>query len=144
VGALANSFIDGRPPQRYLVQGLRPVPTRVRHDEEPLDELARLDVADTLTLTRSARNQDHPTGDLALLHRDYPAAAAAYLAEIADDPQTVFGWAGLAVARQFGPGGTSPVYRDTPELVAAVFRALGRRLGPAAPPPDAVARWLAP
>jgi HEXXH motif-containing protein len=142
--SLADAYLAGeRPDRRVSKDRTPPDASAPRYEEEPLDELARLELADTLTMTRSARNLRGPTGDLALLRRDYDWAAKAYLAEIAVDPASAVAWAGLAVARQYSPGTAANVYRDSPELVAAVVPALRQRLGSGAPPPDAVARWLA-
>jgi HEXXH motif-containing protein len=140
---LAAAFLSGAPPDHRGSGRPEPDATAPRYEEEPLDELARLDLADALTLTRSARNQQTVTGDLALLHRDYPAATVAYLDEISTNPASDFAWAGLAVARQYGPGLASAVYRDKPEVVAAVCRGLRLGHNAATSAPDAVARWLA-
>jgi HEXXH motif-containing protein len=140
-GNLADAYLAGARPDLPGSAARPPDGSPPRYEEEPLDELARLDLADTLT--RTARNVHRPMGNLALLRRDYDCAAKAYLAEIAADPASAVAWAGLAVARQYSPGIAANVYRDSPELVAAVSLALRERLGSGAPPPDAAARWLA-
>jgi len=143
IGALAEAFLAGFPPDRHLPASSCAATAAQRYDVEPLDDLARGDRADTLAVARSPRHARDVTGDRALLDGDHRAASAAYLAELAADPGSSFAWAGLALARQHDPAAAGPVYRDAPEVIAAVTRELRRRLGDGAPPPDAVARWLA-
>lgn len=126
------------PPDRSL---LRAAP---RYDEQPLDELARLSLADALVHTRSTRNATGGwPGDRALLRGDYAAAAEAFLAELAAGNAGIASWAGLAAARtRFGPAPAIGSFSRHPELVAQLWARLVHRPGRAAPSPDDVAVWL--
>lgn len=74
-------------------------------------------------------------GDLALADSDEPAAAALYRQQIADVPDSLSAWAGLALATRL------PTLLNRPELVQAVHRAIRDRGGDSAEPVR-LAVWL--
>jgi HEXXH motif-containing protein len=142
ISVLATAYVAGERAPAAATPGclLTGIP---RYDEEPLDELARREVADTLTRTRTRRNLEGPhEGDLALLSRDYVRAGAVFQEQVTADPEDLAAWAGLVVARQYEPGLGARGYLQAPEVVAHLYRHLRRRLGTRAPQPDDLACWL--
>jgi HEXXH motif-containing protein len=144
LSALATAYLAGdRPPLRADDVDRQQAESAARYEEEPLDELARLELADTLTRTRTRRNRNGPNnGDIALLHRDYTHAAKLFEQQVMNAPDDLTAWAGLAVARQYQPTTGGRTYLEAPEVLAELFARLYPMLGRRTPTPDDLARWL--
>lgn len=82
--------------------------------------------------------------DIAHVSGDFAAAIDGYRARLADDPQDIEAWSGLAVSarREYSDQGIGPLFTH-PEVVMAVYRRI-REHGKDAPDPVDLARWLAP
>ncbi|WP_344936128.1 aKG-HExxH-type peptide beta-hydroxylase, partial [Actinoplanes nipponensis] len=121
---LADAWTQGRPAPR-ITSELRAAPRRA------LEASSRLDLVHA-TLRGQPAPGSTPAGDLAYLRGDPAAALRAYRERVVADAGDDAAWAGLALA-----GGPAAV-RDTPEVVAAAYRALDV---PGADP-LALAGWL--
>lgn len=150
IGSLAADWTAGRRPVDTAV------PARiVRSDDGPLFRTGRQDLErlrltqpdlfrevceDPRRLPRVA--PEACTADLAYVRGDHQAAVRGYLELIADGPDRVTAWTGLALAA----GPTHPVaarvLADRPEVAYAVHAAV-RLAGVAPPDPLRLADWLA-
>jgi hypothetical protein len=123
-GLLADAWSQGRNAPR-IGSRLRPAPRRA------LEASDRLDLVHA-TLRAEPAPKVVAAGDLAHMHGDAAAALRAYRKRVALDPRDDAAWAGLALS-----GGPAAL-RDTPEMVATLYRTLG---DPDADP-LALAAWL--
>jgi HEXXH motif-containing protein len=96
-----------------------------------------------ITARSIGRRPGLSNSDRLLISRDYPAAAASYLAEINAGMGSAEVWAGLAVAAHRLGGSAAPALTKCPELVRGVY---GRLAGAVAETrtlsPLEIARWL--
>jgi HEXXH motif-containing protein len=119
-----------------------PVDTEVEAGDRALTYSARLDLVQLRILDpdRFAAMRDTASpGDFALACGDHATARRKYAAELAEDPDRLDGWIGLALACQRG----DPSLMAFPELCLAVHRHL-RATGAPAPNPITLASWLKP
>jgi hypothetical protein len=124
VRLLAEAWSHGRSAPRVTSE-LLPAPRRA------LESSGRLDVIHALVRGAPAPG-GAADGDLRFVRGDEAAALPAYREKVVLDPGDDAAWAGLALC------GGSAALRDTPEVVAALYRALD---DPAADPLE-VAGWL--
>ncbi|WP_261554210.1 HEXXH motif domain-containing protein [Frankia tisae] len=147
VATLVQAWRRGRP----APAGMR-VPTGVRPGSRGLVHNARLDLAhlrlNDPKLFAAAREgvpgvlgEDFSPADRAYAFGDFLAAAAAYKQEIADDPDHLGAWAGLALCRRETGQLDHRVLIAHPELVRAVHRGVEELTGDRVDPDDLVA-WL--
>ena len=123
VRRLVDAWGRGGPLPRVTSE-LRPAPRRA------LEVSGRLDLIHA-TLGGTVAAGGGAGGDAALVHGDEAAAVCAYRERVVRDPADDAAWAGLALS------GGPPALRDTPEVVAALTRALP---GPAADPLEVAGR----
>ncbi|MFB9239118.1 HEXXH motif-containing putative peptide modification protein [Plantactinospora siamensis] len=151
IAGLAADWLAGR------ASAGEPVPTRIAPaSDDRLFRTGRQDL-DRLRLTRPARFREvcaDPrllpevapeacAADLAFVRGDHAAAVGGYLAMIAEAPDRVAAWAGLALAAPRPPAPAVRALTECPEVVYAVHLAV-RAAGAAPPDPLALAAWLAP
>ncbi|MCW6004628.1 hypothetical protein K1W54_08530 [Micromonospora sp. CPCC 205371] len=99
---------------------------------------------DRIRLWSRLANKPMPNGDdadLLLARQASEVAAQRYLDALRRDPESPAAWTGLALAAARMNGPDEQLWRDRPELVRAVYRALCD-LGGEPPDPLALARWL--
>jgi hypothetical protein len=108
---LTDAWSQGRPAPR-IESVLRPAPRRA------LEVSSRLDLVHA-TLRGEPAPDGATDGDLAYVRGDHGAALRAYRKRVVVDPGDDAAWAGLALS-----GGRAALLR-TPEVVAALYRALG-------------------
>jgi hypothetical protein len=123
--ALADAWRRGlRPPQEALASRLIPAPRRALESNERLKLTHRL--------LRGQPGGAATAGDVAYLRGDVGTALCAYRNGVVERPRDDAAWAGLALVSG------QRALREWPEVVAAVYRALG---GPDQDP-LALARWM--
>ncbi|WP_242418921.1 MULTISPECIES: HEXXH motif domain-containing protein [Frankia] len=147
VAALVRAWAAGRP----APTGMR-VPTSIRAGNRGLVDSTRLSLAHLRLhepkLFAAVREgvpgvleENFSLADRAYACGDFPAAAAAYKQQIADDPDHLGAWAGLALCRRETGRHGSRVLIAHPELVRAVHRGVEELSGDRVDPDD-LAAWL--
>ena len=125
----------GTPPRELPPASVEPALT----ETVPRTALARLRFTEPERLRAGQGGDDAPDGaDLAWARGDRPAALHGYRGRLAQDPDDVAAWAGLALTLPDGAARTAML--RAPETILAVHRALRNDDG-AAPDPVALATW---
>jgi len=126
----------GTPPRGLPQSSVRPAPT----EPVPRTALARLRFTEPERLRAGQGGDDAPDGaDLAWARGDRAAALRGYRERLAQAPDDVAAWAGLALT--LPDGAARGALLRAPEAVLAVHRAL-RKSGGAVPDPVALATWV--
>jgi hypothetical protein len=139
VETLATAWTAGAAPPGTAVP-VTTVPTEVRHlERNPRMELVRRRVTEPGVST--ATLADASPGDVAYAERRFDQARDAYAREVAEHPDRIAAWVGLALAAERTGDAAAAALRAAPEVVLAVHRRLAA-VGEA-PDPLALCRWSA-
>lgn len=130
---IARSWLAGEPGRTDAPA----ISSPTRPSTDALDT-TQLRLVDRMRLDPPTTEPPELAGFLSLARGDYSRAARFFRERVADDPDDLEPWAGLALARRR----TVPLWSERPELVYAVHRRI-RELSQHVPDPDALAAWLA-